>query len=79
MAEENDVYLMLGDDLGELDDGGDAKAPVAQRLDDLGEPPQQLGRGLPVERGGDRLLALRLAARLRSPGSVPAIRRGVRS
>ena len=38
--------------LGQLDHAGDAELARAERLDDLGEALDQLGRGLPVERRG---------------------------
>jgi hypothetical protein len=52
-AEEprHDLAAVLGrDDLRELDDAREVEAPIAEGLDDLRVPPEQLGRGLPVER-----------------------------
>jgi hypothetical protein len=44
-----DLGRVLGrDDLRELDDGGEAEAPGPEPRFDLGEPPDQLRRGLPV-------------------------------
>jgi hypothetical protein len=54
-AGQDFMPVLGGHDLGELDDGRDAKAPVAQRLDDLGEFPQELGRSLSIEGQWKRL------------------------
>jgi hypothetical protein len=40
--------VLEGEDLRELDDGGEAEPPVLERLDDLGERLDELGGGLPV-------------------------------
>ncbi len=84
-----DVASILGgEDLRQLDDARQAKAAVAQGLDDLGESLDEVGRGLAVERGalGEAELAVQEVRRARSGlaraigarGRSPRVRRGSR-
>src|SRR5215471_837268 len=51
---KHDVFLaiLVGENAAQLDQVGDVQPPVSQRLDDLWEPSDQLGRGRAVGRHG---------------------------